>query len=66
MTPEEWAEIDKKLTSWLEWRSRKLNLPKVTCGDCRQEIKPWEVRETFGDVSYHADRCGPMAGRTDR
>jgi hypothetical protein len=56
---EEWDELDKKLADWCRWRGRKLDLPKVTCGDCRQPIEAWELRTQLGDTFYHADRCGP-------
>lgn len=57
ITKEEWDETDKKIDAWA--RSRKLDLPKVTCGDCRQLIELWQLRTQVGDTFYHAGRCGP-------
>lgn len=58
VTKEEWDAIDKKLQGWLDWRERPAD---PTCGDCRQRIRPGQLRERIGDTYYHAGTCGPCA-----
>jgi hypothetical protein len=55
VTKAEWDALEKRLHDWLRRR--------VTCGDCRQLIEPWELRTQLGETFYHADRCGPENSR---